>query len=62
MDTVARPHIMASITVYGRPSEMLERATIVEDWYAVVTGRTGPSKVTASPRASSSATRRTFAS
>ena len=32
VETVVRPHIIASITVYGSPSEMLDSATTVEAW------------------------------
>lgn len=32
VQTTARPHAIASITVYGKPSEMLVSATIVAAW------------------------------
>jgi hypothetical protein len=54
--TVARPDMAASMIVSGRPSDLLDRTTRCPRRNASVTGETGPSKVTASPR-SSSATR-----
>ena len=52
--TVGRPDIAASMTVSGRPSDMLDMTTTWPAANARVTGETGPSKVTAPARPRSS--------
>ncbi|GAB7036155.1 hypothetical protein JCM9533A_00020 [Catenuloplanes niger JCM 9533] len=54
VQTVGRPHAIASTTVYGKPSEMLVRATMLPAWYASTALPTRPSRVAQSLSPSSS--------
>lgn len=49
VETVARPQDMASMSVNGKPSLMLDSITTLPAAYASLMSSTRPSKVTASP-------------
>ncbi len=59
--TVGRPHIIASMIVYGMPSEMLDSATTWPSAYACRLQVTGPDRSTAARRPSRSISARQLA-